>query len=188
MPQKLLYSTMVKLVLGDITKANAEAIINDARSDLKPERGPNKAIHDAAGPALMAECKRHIDHEGPLEPGPSMRDRWRIIESEICHTCSRARWSGGQNYEEGILADTYQNAFKVAADYSLTTVAVTPLAIGEHARYPVEKSAIIAISSLEEFCRSDERLKEIMFVISDQFVYSVFQKLWLISVQQTSSS
>jgi O-acetyl-ADP-ribose deacetylase (regulator of RNase III) len=167
---------MIKLVLGDITKANVEAVINDASSDLKPSRGPNKAIHEAAGPALLAECKRAIDHQGPIETGQAVVTDGGLLRAKYVIHAVGPKWNGGNSYEEQWLVETYQNALKVAADYAITTVAITPLAIGDHARYPVEKSALVAISSMEEFCRIDERLKEIQFVIADQFVYSVFKK------------
>jgi O-acetyl-ADP-ribose deacetylase (regulator of RNase III) len=176
MTQKLIYSTMIGLSLGDITKSNVDAIINDASSDLKPGRGPNKAIHAAAGAPLLAECKRIIEHEGPIQVAHACVTDGGLLKAKYVIHAVGPNWQGGSASEEEYLAETYTNALKVAADYSLKTVALTPLGIGDHARYPVEKSALVAVHAIEEFCRSDERLTEVHIVIADSFVYSVFQK------------
>ncbi len=176
MPQKLLYSTMIGLTLGDITKSNAEAIVNDASSDLKPGRGPNKAIHAAAGAPMLAECQRVIEHDGPVQVAHTCVTDGGLLKAKYVIHAVGPNWQGGSANEDILLGDTYKAALKTAADYSLKTVALTPLGIGDHARYPIEKSAIVAVYALEEFCRSDDRLKEVQIVISDSFVYSVFQK------------
>jgi O-acetyl-ADP-ribose deacetylase len=176
MPQKQLYATMIILNLGDITKSTADAIINDASSNLKESRGPSKAIYAAAGAPLLAECKRILDHDGPIQVGQACVTDGGLLKAKYIIHAVGPIWQGGGAQEEEKLGETYLNALKVAADYSLKIVALTPLGIGEHARYPVEKSAHVAIHALEEFCRSDERLKEVHIIISDSFVFSVFQK------------
>jgi O-acetyl-ADP-ribose deacetylase (regulator of RNase III) len=176
MPQKLVYATTIVLTLGDITKSNADAIINDASTNLTPVRGPNKAIFAAAGAPLVTECKRVIDHEGPIQVTQNCVTDGGLLRVKYVIHAVGPNWQGGGASEEEFLGSTYTNAFKTAADHAMKVVALTPLGIGEHARYPVEKSAIVAIHAIEEFCRADERLKEIHIVISDSFVYSVFQK------------
>jgi len=177
MTQKQVYSTVFKLVLGDITKATAvEAIINDASPDLKPHRGPCKAIHEAAGSFFAGECQRVIDHQGVLEPGQACVTDGGLLRAKYVIHAVGPKWYGGNSDEEQVLVHTYQNCLKVAADYGITSVAITPLAIGDQSRYPVEKSALVAIAAIEEFCRVDERLKEIQLIIADSFIYSVFKK------------
>ncbi len=176
MPQKLVYSTYLGLHLGDITKSTADAIINDASTNLTPVRGPNKAIFTAAGAPLEAECKRVIEHQGPIAATQNCVTDGGLLKVKYVIHAVGPNWQGGGAGEEQLLGTTYKNALKTAADHAMTTVSITPLAIGDHTRYPVEKSAIVAVHAIEEFCRADERLKQIHFIISDSFVYSVFQK------------
>jgi O-acetyl-ADP-ribose deacetylase (regulator of RNase III) len=176
MTTKKVYSTVFKLALGDITKANVEAIINDAHPDLKPHRGPCKAIHEAGGSFFAGECQRVIDHQGALDAAQACVTDGGLLRAKYVIHAVGPKWNGGNSDEESLLVHTYENALKVAADYGIKTVAITPLAIGDLARYPVEKSALVAISAIEEFCRVDERLKEIQLIIADPFVHSVFQK------------
>lgn len=176
MPQKQLYSTTLILWLGDITQSTADAIINDASPNLTPVRGPNKTIFTAAGAPLVTECKKVIDHQGPLQPTQNcVTDAGLLKVKYVIHAVG-PNWQGGNAGEEQLLGSTYTNALKTAADHAMSSVSITPLGIGDHARYPVEKSALVAVHAIEEFCRADERLKQIQFMISDSFVYSVFQK------------
>jgi O-acetyl-ADP-ribose deacetylase (regulator of RNase III) len=176
MPQKQVYSTMVALIAGDITKSPAEAIVNDANPQLKPARGPSKLIYEVAGPALSTECGQLVEREGQVPAGEVRVTGAGLLRAKyVIHAVSPV-WQGGSGYEERMLGDTYQAALKAAADYSLKMVALTALGIGDHARFPVEKAAQVGVYAIEEFCRNDERLRDIQFIISDQFVYSQMQK------------
>lgn len=176
MPQKQVYSTMVALVSGDITRSPLEAIVTDSNPDLKAGRGPNNAIHTAAGPALATECKQSFDHDGPCEAGQVRITGAGMLRAKYVIHAVSPKWQGGMGLEERILGDTYQAALKAAADYGLSSVALTLLGIGDYSRYPVDKAATVGIYAVEEFCRADERLREIQFIISDQFVYSMVNK------------
>ncbi|HEY9734161.1 MAG TPA: macro domain-containing protein [Drouetiella sp.] len=176
MPQKMVYSTNLMLSLGDITQSTADAIINDACSKLTPVLGPNKAIFAAAGAPLSTECQKVIEHQGPVQVTQNCVTDGGLLKVKYVIHAVGPNWQGGGADEERLLGSTYTNALKTAADYAMTSVAITPLAIGDHARFPVEKSAIVAVHAVEEFCRSDERLRQIQFIIRDSFVYSVFQK------------
>lgn len=137
------------VTVGDITKLSVAAIVNAANSRLLGGGGVDGAIHKAAGPELLAECRTL----GGCPTGESkMTDAYHLPCQKVIHTVG-PRWSGGQRHEDELLASCYRTAFDIAATNGLVSVAFPCISTGVYG-FPRERAAVIALGVIEEYIRS----------------------------------
>lgn len=163
---------MIRTILGDITKVDTvEAIVNAANSSLLGGGGVDGAIHRAAGPELLAECRTlHGCKTGQAK----LTKAYKLPCQYVIHTVGPV-WSGGKNQEEDLLASCYRNSLQVALEYGIRTIAFPSISTGIY-HFPVEKAAQIAVMTVNQFL--DEypgKIDEVLWVLFDEYTASVYE-------------
>jgi O-acetyl-ADP-ribose deacetylase len=164
--------TVVDAMLGDIVTLDVDAIVNAANSTLLGGGGVDGAIHDAAGPGLLEECRRLggcPTGEARITLGHNLRAR-RII-----HTVGPI-WKGGGKGEPQLLAACYVNCLRLALENRLTTVAFPCISTGAYA-YPPKLAAAIAVATVRDFVDANAGLGRVTFCCHAREDLAVYMKL-----------
>lgn len=142
---------MLKAIRGDITKIkDVQAIVNAANSSLLGGGGVDGAIHRAAGPELLFECRLL----GGCKTGQAkMTKGYNLPCDYVIHTVGPV-WNGGKHREEELLADCYYHSMQLAVENNIRTIAFPSIATGIY-RFPVEKAAKIAIGTVGKFVKEN---------------------------------
>lgn len=136
---------------ADITKLDVDAIVNAANSALCGGGGVDGAIHAAAGPGLLTECRTL----GRCETGNAvLTSAHKLPASYVIHAVGPV-WYGGDQDEPALLASCYRSALEIAREHSVKTIAFPAISCGAY-RYPVELAARIAVEECDRFLSSSE--------------------------------
>lgn len=159
--------------LGDITKEDVEAIVNAADTRLLGGGGVDGAIHRAAGPSVLEECKRI----GGCRTGEAViTNAGKLKAKKIIHTPGPV-WHGGDKGESELLRNSYKNSFRLARENNLKTIAFPAISAGIYG-YPIEKATKIAISEGLKAADSFNEIRYICFSRRDLEIYEkVYNKL-----------
>lgn len=153
----------LKIVLGDITKCQCDAIANAANTSLLGGGGVDGAIHRAAGPELLAECRTlHGCETGKAK----ITKGYRLPAKYVIHTPGPI-WRGGSHQEEELLAGCYRSCLELAVEYGCRSIAFPSISTGIY-RFPLEKAAPIAIHTIRTFCETHPQIEEVQMVCFDQ--------------------
>ena len=147
-----------KVVVADITTLKVDAIVNAANSTLLGGGGVDGAIHRAAGPDLLKECRAL----GGCEPGQAkITAGYRLPAANIIHTVGPI-WYGGDEGEEHVLASCYRNALALAQIRRLREVAFPAISTGVFG-FPPDLAAKIAVREVRQFLAADVEFGEVIF-------------------------
>jgi O-acetyl-ADP-ribose deacetylase (regulator of RNase III) len=151
--------TRLDICVADITTLNVDAIVNAANSTLLGGGGVDGAIHRAAGPELLAECRKL----GGCETGSAkITQGYRLKARHVIHAVGPV-WHGGARDEEGLLASCYATALMLAADHALTSIAFPAISTGVY-RFPAERAARIAVGTVAaEIAAGPGNLTQVVF-------------------------
>src|SRR3989475_7519540 len=134
----------IEAVQGDITQQPVDAIVNAANSSLLGGGGVDGAIHRAAGPELLEECRI-----GGCPTGEArITQGYRLLAQHVIHTVGPV-WSGGKRREPQLLRGCYRNSLRLAADHALRSIAFPSISTGAY-RYPIEQAACIAVETVRQ--------------------------------------
>lgn len=164
----------ISIVEGDITTQDVDAIVNAANSSLLGGGGVDGAIHRAAGPQLLEECRTLNGcktGEAKMTKGYRLRARW------VIHTVGPI-WRGGHEYEEELLARCYSNSLALAAKQGIATIAFPSISTGAYG-FPIDRASRIALKTITAHL-SREKLPDAVTVVcyshSDYLTYTRAQK------------
>jgi len=159
----------IEVVRGDLTTLDVDAIVNAANRTLLGGGGVDGAIHRAAGPELLAECRAL----GGCEPGEAKLTRgYHLPARFVIHTVGPI-WRGGKRGEARILANCYWNSFQLAVGNEIKTIAFPAISCGAYG-YPIEQAAQIALQTTREFLADSGDLAKVIFALWDEDVYEAF--------------
>ena len=150
---------LIELVRGDITKQEIDAIVNAANTTLLGGGGVDGAIHRAAGPELVAECRTL----GGCRPGEAKITRgYRLPARFVIHTAGPV-WRGGEHREPETLANCYRNSLQVAIENRVKTIAFPAISTGAYG-FPIDRAARIALGTVKEALEVQVAIERVLFV------------------------
>lgn len=165
-------SNRIKLSRGDITKLKVDVIVNAANSKLAGGGGVDGAIHKAAGPQLLEECKML---NGCETGSAKLTKGYNLPAKYVIHAVGPV-WRGGENNEAELLKSCYTTSLNKAVQYGCESIAFPNISTGIYG-FPKEEAATIAIETVVDFIKENERLTVINFVCFDEENYSLYNKI-----------
>jgi O-acetyl-ADP-ribose deacetylase (regulator of RNase III) len=158
---------------GDITGQDTDAIVNAAKTSLLGGGGVDGAIHRAAGPELLAECRTL----GGCPTGEARITRgYKLKARYVIHTVGPV-WHGGKHNEEELLRSAYHNSLKLAVENNIEFIAFPSISTGAYG-FPIERASRIAFDTVRAFVEKHNRPKEVRFVVFSQSDYDVYAPLF----------
>jgi O-acetyl-ADP-ribose deacetylase (regulator of RNase III) len=158
----------VEVIEGDITRQPVEAIVNAANNSLLGGGGVDGAIHRAAGPGLLAECRRLKGcptGQAKITGGYNLSAQW------VIHTVGPI-WQGGHRDEAELLAQCYRNSLALAKEHHIKTIAFPSISTGAYG-FPMEKASRIAVTEIKKFLEQDSQVEKVILVCFGPRAYHI---------------
>ena len=161
----------IRIIEADITQLRVDAIVNAANRSLLGGGGVDGAIHRAAGPDLLVECRAL----GGCETGQAkITGGYRLPARHVIHTVGPV-WQGGERGEPELLAACYRNSLRLAIERGLRTIAFPAISCGVYG-YPPDQAARIAVREVRAFLADDDRIETVYLVCFGEDIRQSFQQ------------
>jgi O-acetyl-ADP-ribose deacetylase (regulator of RNase III) len=158
-----------KVLEGDLTKQKVDAIVNAANESLLGGGGVDGAIHRAAGPDLLAECRSL----GGCPTGQAKMSRgYRLPARHVIHTVGPV-WEGGDHDEDELLARCYRNSLALVRRHGLKSVAFPAISCGIFG-FPIDRAAAIAVREIRSFLADTPEVERVLAVCFGKDVYEAY--------------
>jgi len=161
----------IEIVDSDITRLSVDAIVNAANSSLLGGGGVDGAIHRAAGPELLAECRML---NGCKTGEAKLTKGYRLPAKYVIHTVGPI-WRGGTANEDELLRNCYHNSLHVAVAHNIATIAFPSISTGIYG-FPIERASRIAVKTVAAFLEQHPGIKKVICVCFSQHDYQVYQQ------------
>jgi O-acetyl-ADP-ribose deacetylase len=173
----IIKQSRLSLVTGDITKTEADAIVNAANSGLMGGGGVDGAIHRTGGPKILEECKLIVLKQGRLPAGKAViTSGGNLAAKYVIHTVGPI-WQGGASNESTLLSSAYRESLKLAEKNGLKSIAFPSISTGAYG-YPLDRAAPTALQTVIEFLGNEAvSLKDVMFVLFNKSAYKVYSEV-----------
>jgi O-acetyl-ADP-ribose deacetylase (regulator of RNase III) len=162
----------IEIVEGDITTQGVDAIVNAANESLLGGGGVDGAIHRAAGPGLLAECRTLNGcptGDAKITQGYDLPAKW------VIHTVGPV-WRGGQNGEDASLASCYRSCFQIVEARDLSTVAFPAISTGVYG-FPMDRATRIALTETKAFLSRNTSVEKVVFVCFGKRAYGCYTEM-----------
>ncbi len=160
----------IEIIIGDITKLQVDAIVNAANNSLLGGGGVDGAIHRAAGPKLLEECRGL----GGCKTGEAKITKgYNLPAKYVIHTVGPV-WRGGVNNEDELLKNAYRNSLKLAKEKNIKSIAFPAISTGVYA-FPLERATKIAIDEVLNFLKNNDSIEKVIFAVFSDKAYQVYE-------------
>lgn len=166
----------IEIVHGDITRLEVDAIVNAANRTLLGGGGVDGAIHRAAGPKLLEECKTL----GGCAVGEAKITKgYNLPAKYVIHTVGPV-WQGGNKGEDNLHANCYKNSLELAVEHKIKTIAFPAISTGLYS-FPIERATKIALNTAKDFLTKDSKIEKVVFVCFSESDFNIYKNLLSIS-------
>ena len=160
----------IEIYTGDITRLKIDAIVNAANTSLLGGGGVDGAIHRAAGPQLLEECRAL---NGCKTGEAKLTKGYNLPAKYVIHTPGPV-WSGGNHNEDELLKNCYTNSMLIASQKVFHTIAFPAISTGVY-HFPIERAASIALKTVHDFLKNNEHPQIVHFVCFDERMTDTYE-------------
>ncbi|WP_151715509.1 O-acetyl-ADP-ribose deacetylase [Acinetobacter sp. TUM15071] len=166
----------IRIIKGDITQIEVDAIVNAANTSLLGGGGVDGAIHRRGGAAILADCQKIRAKQGGCAVGEAvMTTAGNLPAKYVIHTVGPT-WVDGQHKEERLLESAYRNSFKLAEEMKLQSLAFPNISTGIY-RFPKQLAAQIALKTIAEQLSKGICVQQVVFICFDDENFNIYQSL-----------
>ncbi|HYG18696.1 MAG TPA: O-acetyl-ADP-ribose deacetylase [Ohtaekwangia sp.] len=167
----------LEVIKGDITKLEADAIVNAANSGLNGGGGVDGAIHRGGGPAIVEECKMIRNRQGGCPTGDAVITSGGDLKARYVIHAVGPVWHGGNNREDELLVSAYQNSLRLAMVYNVRTIAFPNISTGVYG-FPKERAAALVVREVSRFISGETTaMDRIIFCCFDDENFALYRDL-----------
>ena len=168
-------NALLELVIGDITHEATDAIVNAANSTLLGGGGVDGAIHRAAGPGLLEQCKQIRAKRGSLPPGQAVHTSGAKLSAKyVIHTVGPVCY-GGESNEPETLASCYRECLRLATELDCASISFPSISTGAFG-YPVHQAAQVALRTVADCMQKPSSVARVRFVLFDTHSHKAYKQ------------